>query len=309
MPEVNYVLNARGEDWDGFLGSVEKSGIKDKNVILNVVRSQKDLKQREQEIRNMTVIYKEIEDAILPPLRRAEITVSCYEPKRTDQEIAMLSTSAPDSLDLKELIYAATLTQDMGTKLAIYKAAARLYPSDWKPYANIGYVELANGNLDEAGNNLDKANTLSPNNPIVLNNLGALAAKKGDDAAAKSFYSQAKGKGVDVSYNSGILQIKDGNYSGALTSFGNKTCNYNVALAQVLSSKLTEAAKNLECAPQNAEVFYLLAVVSARQNNAAKVNEYLRKAIAADGAYKAQAAADREFLKYFSSADFQAVVK
>ena len=309
MPEVNYVLNARGEDWDGFLNSVEKSGIKDKNVILNVVRSQKDLTQREQEIRNMTVIYKEIEDEILPPLRRAEITVSSYEPKRTDQELAMLSTTSPDSLDLKELLYAASLTNHMATNLAIYKAAAKLHPADWKPYANIGYVELANGNLDEAGSNLDKANTLSPNNPIVLNNLGALAARKGDDAAAKSFYAQAKGKGVDVNYNSGILQIKDGNYSGALSSFGNKTCNYNVALAQVLSNKLAEAAKNLECAPQNAEVFYLLAVVNARQNNAAKVNEYLKKAIAADGAYKAQAAADREFLKLFPSAEFQAVVK
>jgi outer membrane protein OmpA-like peptidoglycan-associated protein len=309
LPEVSYVQNARGEDWDGFLGSVERSGLKDKNVILNVVRSQKDLKQREQEIRNMTLIYKEIEDQILPPLRRAEITVSCYEPKRTDEEIARLSTTTPDSLDLKELIHAASLTQDMATKLAIHKAAAKAFPSDWKPYANIAYVELANGNLDEAGTNLDKANTLSPNNPIILNNLGALAAKKGDDAAAKSFYSQAKGKGVDVNYNSGILQIKDGNYSAALTSFGSKTCNYNVALAQILSSKLTEAAKNLECAPENAEVFYLLAVVNARQNNASGVNDYLKKAIAADGAYKAQAAKDREFLEYFQNADFQAIVK
>jgi len=309
IPEVAYGLNPRGEDWDGFMKSVESSGIKDKNVILNVVRSQKDLKQREQEIRNMTVIYKEIEDQILPPLRRAEITVSCFEPKRTDEQITALSASTPDSLSLKELIYAASLTDDLNTKMSIYDAAIKQYPSDWKGYANAGYVQLAIGNTREAGNYLDKANTLSPNNPIVLNNLGALAAAKGDDAAAKAFYSQAKGKGVDVSYNSGILLIKDGDYQAALSSFGSKGCNYNVALAQTLSNKLADAAKTLACAPENAEVFYLMAIVGARQNNATNVYENLKKAIAADGSYKAQAAADREFIKFFENAEFQAIVK
>lgn len=309
IPEVNYALSAKGEDWDGFMSSVEKSGIKDKNVILNVVRSQKDLSQREQEIRNMTVIYKEIEDDILPPLRRAEITVSCFEPKRTKEEIASLSTSSPDSLSLKELTYAATLTDDMSTKMEIFKSTVKLYPSDWKAYANLGWTQLAMNDLTNAGTNLDKANTLSPNNPIILNNLGALAAKKGDDAAAKSFYSQAKGKGVDVNYNSGILMINDGDYAAALNSFSNKSCNYNVALAQTLSNKLSEAAKNLECAPENAQVFYLLAIVGARQNNSSMLFENLKKAIAADKTYKAQAAEDREFIKFFDNSDFSAIVK
>lgn len=308
IPEVDYTLNARGEDWDGFMKSVQNSDIEDKNVILNVVRSQKNIAEREQEIRNMTVIYKEIEDDILPPLRRAEIAVSCFEPKRSKEEIAQLSTSAPDSLSLKELVYAATLTDDLNTKMDIYQSIVKLHPSDWKGYANLGWGYLEKGDLEAAGTNLDKANTLSPNNPIVLNNLGALAAKKGDDAAAKSFYSQAKGKGVDVSYNSGILQIHDGDYSAALSSFSDVDCNYNLALAQVLSDKLSEAAKSLECAPENAEVFYLMAVVGARQDNNSMVYDNLKKAIAADSKYKGQAAEDREFIKLFGTAEFDAIV-
>lgn len=309
IPEVNYVLKANGEDWNGFMSAVEKSAIADKNAILNVVRSQKDLTQREQEIRNMTVIYKEIEDDILPPLRRSEITVHSYEPKKTDEEIARLATAAPDSLDLKELIYAAELTKDLSTKLEIYKTVTQKYPTDWKGYANLGWAELELGNLEAAGKNLDKANTLSPNNPIVLNNLGALAAKKGDFAAAKTFFAQAKGKGVNVNYNSGILQIQDGDYKAALSSFGDKKCNYNVALAQVLSNQLTDAATTLKCSPENANVFYLMAVVGARQANSSMVYENLKKAIAADASMKAEAAQDREFLKFFNNAEFAAIVK
>lgn len=309
IPEVAMKTNALGEDWNGFLKSVEKSNIKDKNVILNVVRSQADVKQREQEIRNMTVIYKEIEDNILPPLRRAEITVNSFEPKRTDEEIAMLSTSKPEELSLKELIYAATLTQDLSTKQAIYEAAAKLYPEDWKAYANLGYVFLATGNLEKAGSYLDRANTLSPNNPIVLNNLGTLASRNGDDAGAKAFFKQAQGKGVNVDYNMGLLYIKDGDYKAALSSFSNTKCNYNLALVQVLSKDLANAATNLKCAPENAHTFYLMAVVGARTNDSGMLYDNLKKAVASDASYKAEAAKDREFIRFFEKGEFQAIVR
>jgi SpoU rRNA methylase family enzyme len=68
----SYVINltARGEDWEGFMNAVNNSNIKDKNIIMNIVNSHTDLQKREQEIRNMAVIYKEIEKGILPSLRR-----------------------------------------------------------------------------------------------------------------------------------------------------------------------------------------------------------------------------------------------
>jgi len=85
---INFVTAAHGEDWDGFMKSVQASSIKDKNRIANIVNSQSDLNAREREIRKMTVVYKEVEEKILPPLRRAEISVYCQKAQKTDEEIA-----------------------------------------------------------------------------------------------------------------------------------------------------------------------------------------------------------------------------
>ena len=103
--------------------------------------------------------------------------------------------------------------------------------------------------------------------------------------------------------------IKDGNYAGALSSFGSKSCNYNVALAQLLSGNAAQAAKTLECAAQSGELNYLMAIVGARTNNTNLLYENLKKAIAANPAYKNQAKDDREFLKFMSSSDFKSAIQ
>lgn len=309
LPEITYTPAAHGEDWEGFMAAIGASDIKDKNTIINVIKSQPDHEKRQQEIRNMTVIYKEVEEAILPPLRRAEFTVQTYLPKKTDEQIAKLSTSYPDSLDVKELLYAASLTSDINTQLKIYKSLTTLYPADWKGFNNVGYVGLVQGNLDEAATALGKANTLSPNNPIILNNLGALAAKKGDFAGAKGYYKNASDLGVNVDYNKGILTILDGDYKTAASLMSAKKCNYNVALVQVLSGNATEATNTLGCAPDNAEKFYLMAVAGARNKNQALVIDNLKKAVKEKPSLKAVAKEDREFIKFFDNAEFQGIVK
>ncbi|MHC1705935.1 MAG: hypothetical protein AB9842_00295 [Bacteroidales bacterium] len=309
MQEITYAPVSHGEDWDGFMQAVATSDIKDKNIILNVVKSQPDPKLREQEIRNMTLIYKEIEENILPPLRRAEFTVQTYLPKKTDEQIARLSTTYPDSLDVKELLYAASLTSDINTQLKIYKSLTSQYPADWKGFNNVGYVALVQDNLDEATTALGKANTLSPNNPIILNNLGALAAKKGDFAGAKNYYKNASDLGVNVDYNKGILTILDGDYKTAASLMSAKKCNYNNALVQVLTGNASDATTTLGCAPDNAEKFYLMAIAGARTKNQAMVIENLKKAVKEKPSLKAVAKEDREFIKFFDSADFQGIVK
>lgn len=308
-PEVNYSLNAKGEDWDGFMKAVQNSNLKDKNAILNVVKSQPDIEKREQEIRNMTVIFEEIADVILPSLRRAEITVACFEPKKTDEEIAMLSTSDPSKLDNKEIIYAGTLTEDLNTQLKIYNSAVELYPDDWKGYNNVGYVNLMLGNVDEAAKTLEKAKTLAPNNPMVLNNLGAIASKNNDYETAESLFNSARQNGSKAAYNDGIIQIKKGEFNAALNSFSGKKCNYNVALAKIMTDNPSGAASDLECAEKNAQVYYLMAVIGARTNNDSMVYDNLKLAISQDETYRDEAKKDREFLDYFEKAEFKEAIK
>ncbi len=71
--DVIIQTNAKGEDWDNFIRLVEGSSLREKNTVINVVKSQPDKIRREQEIRNMSVVFRQIEEDILPILRRGEI--------------------------------------------------------------------------------------------------------------------------------------------------------------------------------------------------------------------------------------------
>jgi len=307
--EIKFNLTANGEDWDGFMNAVQSSDIKDKNIIANVVNSQADPAKREQEIRNMAVIYKEIEDDILPPLRRAEIIVNCFEPSLSDDEIAQFATSNPDSLNIGQLLYAATLTDDANAKLNIYKTVINLYPKDWRGYNNAGYISGDLGDYNASENYFAKASELAANNGLVLNNNGAMAAKDGDFEQAKEDYLAAQKQGVDVSYNMGIIKIADGNYNGAINSFGSTKCDYNLALAHTLSGNYNAATSTLNCAEKTAEAYYLQAVIGSRTSNENMVLENLTKAIAEDPSYKETAATDREFIKYYSNPAFVDAIK
>jgi tetratricopeptide (TPR) repeat protein/outer membrane protein OmpA-like peptidoglycan-associated protein len=306
---IRFISKARGEDWAGFMAAVNSSNIPDKKIIANVVNSQTDLSKREQEIRNMTVVYKEIEDEILPPLRRVEIAVNSYEPRRSDEQIAMLATTYPDSLKCEELLYAATLTNDKSVKGKIYLSAASLFPDNWKAMNNAGYTELENGNTAKAVSYLEKANAVEPNNAAILNNLGALEAKRGDLKKADAYYAQAQKLGANTSYNQGILVLAKGDYEKSLGMFGSKKSNENVALAQMMSGDNATAAATLKNAPKSALNNYLMAVLSARANDKPTMLDYLKKAISDNPAYKLQASEDREFIKFFADPEFLSITK
>jgi tetratricopeptide (TPR) repeat protein len=306
---IKFNTKAQGEDWDGFMAAVNASNITDKNTIMNVVNSQSELSKREQEIRNMTIVYKEIEETILPPLRRVEIAVYCFEPKRTDEKIAMLASTSPDSLSNAELLYAATLTQNNAAKEAIYKSAASLFPNDWKAQNNAGYSELENGNIAQAAGYLNKANSLEPNNVTILNNLGALESKKGDRRKAEGYYSQAQKLGANENYNMGIIALGNGDYAKASGLFGTKKPTTNVALTQMMLGNNSAAVGTLKEAPSSPLSDYLMAVAGARTNDKNMMLDNLKKAITGDATFKIQASQDREFIKYFADPEFISLVK
>ena len=298
------IAKANGEDWEGFMKAVEASNIKDKNAILNVVRSQPDVTRREQEIRNMTVIYKEIEDGILPPLRRATFKMTCFEPRKTDEEIASLATTDPSKLDNKEIFFAATLTNDLSTKEKIYRNAITVYPQDWRGYNDLGTILIMKGNMTEAKTMVEKANTLSPNNGLVINNLGVIAMMNKDWASAKSYIESAQKLGISENYNMGIFSIKAGDYQKAISLFSGRTCDYNVALVQLLTAN-NNATSTLDCMKnKTAASFYLKAIAAARSANKSAMVENLKKACEMNASYKAQAKDDREFIKFFTDSDF-----
>ncbi len=308
--EVKYNIKGNGEDWDGFLMAVKNSDLKDKSMILNVINSQPDVNKREEEMRNMTIIYKEIEDNILPPLRRADLTVNCFEPKRTDEEIAKLATSSPDSLSYKEILHAATLTEDHEARLNIYKAAFTNKDRDWKAYNNAAVEAVALKKYDDAANFLAQAEKLASKNGKIENNLGVLACHNEDYEVAEQHFMKAMSYGENENYNLGVISIQKGEYAKALNYFKGIDCKHNVALAQLLSDNMDAALKNFKCAPESGKTYYMLAVYGARTNNAEMVYENLGKSIQKCGEkLKGKAKTDREFIKYFDEPNFKSLVE
>lgn len=308
VKELSYNKTGNGPDWNGFMAAVEASSIKDKNAILNVVRSASPA-QREQEIRNMILIYPELEKEILPPLRRAIITVNTFEPKKTDDEIANLSTTDPSKLTLNELLYAATLTNDLKTKQMIYASTMNLHPKCMRAVLNASEVEINLGNAAEAKTLLEKALTMSDKSAAVYNNLAVVNIMQRDFKSAEANLTKAKQLGANVDYNNGVVNIFKGDYSKAVSQMAGEKCDYNLALAQLLNKEYDAAKTTLNCGADDAKTSYLKAILGARTGNNAEVYSSLMKAIQKDSSYKATAKNDREFIKLFGEADFQAIVK
>jgi Flp pilus assembly protein TadD len=308
VKDVQFTHSANGPDWNGFMKAVKNSNLKDKDAIVNVINSA-DESKRETEIKNMIQIYPQLEKEILPELRRAIIKVNAYEPKKTDAEIEKLATSGDyTQLKITEMLYAASMAQDLNTKLDIYNKAMKQYPKCWRAVANAGAVELAMGHNSNAENLLKKAWGMNSKSAEVANSMGILQAKMGNADKAEQFFMKAQNLGADENYNLGLVNIMKGNYSKAEQLLSGVKCDYNVGLAQLLNNNYTAAANTLKCAKQTANTDYLLAVVGARQDNKAMTMEYLAKAIKMDSNLAAKASKDREFLKYFNEPDFKALV-
>lgn len=322
-PVFQYVNNANGEDWDGFEAAVEKSRIAQKNQILNVVRSQSNNAMREQKIREMTDIYPEIADAILPPLRRAEIQMICKKHDTySDAELIRLVQKNPADFSVNERLYAASVADDLETKENIYKSltTSRSTEGDWRAYNNLAAIKLneyyKNGNnadLEEALSQLRKAAALSPNNGIILNNMAIADYLQGDLAAAKSNFeasANASVQPVNQNYNTGSLSILNGDYSKAYQLIGNNSCDYNTALLQLLQKDYNAAKNTLDCIQNvDAKTAYLKAVLSARMKNEEGVYSNLEDAISKDSGYKKTAKRDAEFKRYRHSDRFKQLVR
>ncbi|MCW3103881.1 MAG: tetratricopeptide repeat protein [Bacteroidetes bacterium] len=304
-----YNIVTTAEDWDGFKKAMEASSIADKDLILRVLTMYPDGETREKEIKNLSKTYTEVADKILPKLRRSVMTLNVDVNSRTDEQITKLAMSSPDSLSVEEILYAATLTQDLNTKLDIYKKAETKYGSDWRTSNNVGMIYLMQNKLNDAEAEFKKADGLSANNPVIKNNLGIVARWKGDRKAAMEMYKSASAAGPDVAYNMGIIEIQNGNYAAAVADFGSSN-SFNAALAKLLNGNTDGAMSTIDNSTEKdaALSFYLKAIAGARQGKADVMNNNLKAAIQKDASFKQMAKDDAEFIKFRDNADFKAMV-
>ncbi|MDE5687538.1 MAG: hypothetical protein K2I18_02800 [Paramuribaculum sp.] len=285
------------EDWEGFQKLVANSNIQDKDLILSVLSMYKDPEQREKEIRNLASVFETLETDILPQLRYSRITASVDVIGKSDEQINALFDTDPSKLSVDELLYAATLTDNLARRKAIYQAATRIYPNDFRGFNNLGAIQFEEKDYAAAQASLKKAEKLAPSNAEVQMNLGLIALINKDYATANRCFGNAGGL-AGVGDALGVYYLKQGDTAAAVRAFGSSKTN-NAALAQILAKDYSKAKSTLAAIPApDATTYYLMAVLGARTNNSQMVTSNLRQAVKLDKDYATRAANDIEFSKF-----------
>jgi Flp pilus assembly protein TadD len=306
---ANIESNVTAEDWAGFQAAMESSNIQDKELVLRVLSMYSDPEEREAQIKNLSAVFKTIADEVLPALRRSRLILTTDLIGKSDEEIATLAANDPSALNVEELLYSATLTNDPAEKLAIYKKATELYANDYRGYNNMGIVQFAQGNVSEARRSYAKALQLAPANADVNYNAGIAAMAENDLAKAEEYLGKAAGTEGDLKAAMGTLYTMKGDYAAAKNAYGNTASN-NAAVQQILNEDYAAARQTLaKVEKPNATTAYLAAVVAARTNDREAVYTNLQSAVKQDATLKAKAQKDIEFAKYQADEKFQAIVK
>ncbi len=298
--DTNVDAKYTAQDWEGFQELVSKSNLQDKDLILRVLSMYQDPEQRENEIKNISSVYKTLADEILPQLRRARLTANYDIIGRSDEEINEAFDTDAKVLSVEELLYAATLTNDKARQEAIFNKTVQLFPNDFRAYNNLGEMAFAAGDAAKAESYFKQAAAKNANAPEVNANLGLCELVKNNVAAAETFLGKATGANA-ANEALGNLYIKQGQYQRAVNAFGDAKTN-SAAQAQILAKDYNKAKATLQAiANKDAMTDYLMAIVGARTNNASLVSSSIKSAIAKDPTLAAKAANDREFAKFASS--------
>ncbi len=285
------------EDWEGFQELVEKSNIQDKELILSVLKMYPDPEQREQEIRNLSSVFNELADQILPQLRYSRVLASINVIGKSDQELINLFNTNPKALTQDEILYVATLTDDNTKKMEVYNKACEIYPKDYRTFNNLGLTQYVAGDYDGAKANFEHALRLNPSCKEAEMNLGLISMINHNYAKAQEQIGAATGV-PEANDALGVYYLSQGDLSKAIRSFGDSKTN-NAALAQILAQDYTTAKSTLGAIKNpDAPTYSLTAVLGARTNNQNMVMNNLRQAVKLDKNLLNRAKADLEFAKY-----------
>ncbi len=257
---------AYGEDWEGFKELVEKSDIKDKNLILQVLSLYSNSAQRESEIKNMASVFDVLKVEILPQLRRSLVVNTTDIQGKTDAEI-MECIKNGQELSVEEYLYAAqVLVKCPKEQAAILTTASKKY-NDARVYNNLGIAQAKLGDTKAASASFAKAAKLDAssevNNNLVMINLAngniAEAAKyaKAADAEAKAAVAAAEGN-----YNAAAKELK----------------GYNLAIVETMNNNYAAAKKALS-GDNSADADYLRAVIASQEGDLKTAEAQLKSAV------------------------------
>jgi tetratricopeptide (TPR) repeat protein len=309
--KMGYTL---AEDWAGYEKAVAASTHADKDGVLNIIKN-KSVSDEEREgliRRNYPKFWEATKNTLLPALRRSELVVTGQKPLKSDEELRANMTKL-ETLNEAELLHLASITADMNAKAQIYTTMTTKFAQDWRGFNDLGAVQLSMGKTSEGIASLNTANTLSPENPAVLTNLGNAYLIMKDFTKAGEFYKAAAAKGGNVSYGMGVIAIKKGNYADAVSNLNKASKkDFNLALAQLLNGNAADAKTtidNMKPEEMTWECYYIRAIAGSRTSNQDVMTTNLTRAIQLNADLRTKAKNDVEFIKYWSNPAFQAAIR
>ena len=270
---------AYGEDWDGFKELVEKSDIKDKNLILQVLSLYNSPAERETEIKNMSTVFNELKKDILPELRRSQIVNSTDLQGLTDAEIMAAYRNGGD-LTVEQYLYAAQeLANGAEEQVAILTAASKKF-NDARVWNNLGVAQTQAGDKAAALKSFEKAAKLDSSKELSKNLLLANLAN-GNTAEAKKYAAAADAQAKAA------MAAAEGDYKAAAKNLE----GYNAAIALVQSNDLAGAKKAI-AKDNSADADYLRAVIAAKEGDLKTAEAQLKSAVSKNPALAQKAAKD-----------------
>ena len=289
--------NFTPEDWEGFRTLVQQSNIQDKALILDVLSMQSDPELREKEIRNLSGVFDELADQILPQLRYSRVQASINVIGKSDEQLVDYFNNRPQELTADEILYIATLTGDNNKKMDVYNKACEIYPQDYRAFNNLGLTQYVAGDYEGALANFDHALRLNPQAREPEMNRGLIQMLRGEDSAAQQSLGMATGV-PEAGEAMGVYYLQQGNVQAAVNAFGDSRSN-NAALARILNKDYAGARDILSSiGTPDATTYYLTAVLGARTGNEGMVLSNLRQAVRLNPSMLDRAKNDLEFSRY-----------
>ena len=306
MQDVAIDAHYTAQDWEGFKQLVEQSNFQDKDLVLRVLSMYPDPEQREREIKNISSVFSKLAEEVLPKLRRSRLIANVKIIGRSDDEIKKTLEKYPSALTVEELLYAATLTDDLQQQESIYKLTAQKYAKDYRAYNNIGTLYLQRENYVTAKRWFEQALKQKDNAESKVN-LGLIALKDGDVAKATSLIAEGSSL-PGVGQVLGYLYLSQGEYAKAQTAYGDYASN-NAAVAQILNRDYSKALSTLSAiAKPDATTEYLRAIIGARTNDSSAAIAALGRAVSLDPTLTKRIANDLEFAGLRGQRDFGALI-
>lgn len=190
LPASMFHVQGHGEDWNGLIQQVTSSEMAWKNDVLAIINNNSGKARKEKLVAvHEGQPYRFLLLNFYPLLRRTEYTLQYSVKDFSLEEARAYMATKPHLLSLNEMYMVAnSYPEGSEQRSAAFRTAAAIYPNDPVNMANLATMKLAEGNVDNATENLLKGASKLPQ---AINSLGVLNAKKGNWQRAKELFEQA----------------------------------------------------------------------------------------------------------------------